>query len=438
MGRAAHLRAAGTQGLTIGLTAEAPAGRLGDVVPARARIVAAAVLAATALSLALAAAAGAVSHALEPRLDRALRVPHVSPAASAAFAIDLDTGEAIYSRNASLSLLPASNEKLAVTYAALTALGPSFQIETDVLGAGQQTSSTWQGDLILKGYGDPTLTPSDLTVLARQVRAAGIARVTGRVLADESWFDARRTAPGWKASFLIQESPPLSALIVDRGRVGRWTSHDPALAAGQLFRAALLRAGVRVAGDTAHGTAGDTAVPLAAVDSPPLRAIVRWMDRVSDNFEAEMLLKQLGAIQSDRGTTSAGIGVVMGLLAQAGVPMAGVRMVDGSGLSLLDRFTANALVSLLTVMWNDPGVRPELLASLPVAGRSGTLVHRMRGTAAAGVVLAKTGTTSNASALSGFVGDRFVFSILQNGWPISWSWARLAQDRFAAVLAAAQ
>jgi D-alanyl-D-alanine carboxypeptidase/D-alanyl-D-alanine-endopeptidase (penicillin-binding protein 4) len=270
------------------------------------------------------------------------------------------------------------------------------------------------------------------------VRAAGIVRVTGRVLADESWFDARRTAPGWKASFYIEESPPLSALIVDRGRVGRWTSHDPALAAGQLFRAALLRAGVGVAGGAAHGVADDTATPLAAVDSPPLSAIVHWMDRVSDNFEAEMLLKQLGAIQAERGTTAAGLGVVTGLLAQAGVPMDGVRMVDGSGLSLLDRFTANALVSLLTVMWNDPGVRPELLASLPVAGRSGTLVHRMRGTAAAGVVLAKTGTTSNASALSGFVGDRYVFSILQNGWPIWSSWARRAQDQFAAVLAAAQ
>jgi D-alanyl-D-alanine carboxypeptidase/D-alanyl-D-alanine-endopeptidase (penicillin-binding protein 4) len=118
--------------------------------------------------------------------------------------------------------------------------------------------------------------------------------------------------------------------------------------------------------------------------------------------------------------------------------MEGVRLVDGSGLSLLDRFTANALVSLLTAMWNDPGVRPELLASLPVAGRSGTLEHRMRHTVAAGVVLAKTGSTDNASALSGFVGDRYVFSVLQNGWPISWFWARAAQDRFATVLAASQ
>ena len=417
--------------VSVPLTHLPPAGRLDFVVPVRARSLVAAALAA----LVLPAGAGAAQGALEPRLDRALAVPHVSSAASAAFAVDLGTGEAIYSHNASLPLLPASNEKLAVTYAALAALGPSFTIETDVLGSGQQVDSTWQGNLVLRGYGDPTLSSWDLTVLARQIRAAGITRVAGAVLADETWFDARRTAPGWKADFYIEESPPLSALIVDRGRVGRWTSNDPALAAAQLFRKALERAGVRVAGAAAHGVADDTAVPLASVDSPPLVAMVRWMVRESDNFEAEMLLKQLGAIQAERGSTAAGLGVVAGLLAQAGVPMAGVRLVDGSGLSLLDRFTANALVSLLTVMWNDAGVRPELLAALPVAGRSGTLVHRMRGTPAAGVVLAKTGTTSNASALSGFVGDRYVFSILQNGWPLSGGWARVAQDRFAAVLA---
>ncbi len=402
--------------------------------PVRARAFAAAVLAACVVPAAAAARPGS----LQPLLERALHVPHVSLSASAASVVDLSTGEAVYSRNASLSLLPASNEKLAVTYAALTALGPSFRIETDVLGEGQQSGTTWQGDVVLKGYGDPTLSSSDLGALAREVRADGITHVTGGVLADESWFDARRTAPGWKAAFYIEESPPLTALIVDRGRVGRRTLDDPALAAAQLFRRALAAAGVHVLGTSAHGVADDAAVPLAAVDSPALAAIVRWMDRESDNFDAEMLVKQLGAVQADAGTTAAGIGVVAGLLTEAGVPMEGVRLVDGSGLSLLDRFTANALVSLLTAMWNDPGVRPELLASLPVAGRSGTLEHRMRHTVAAGVVLAKTGSTDNASALSGFVGDRYVFSVLQNGWPISWFWARAAQDRFATVLAASQ
>ncbi|MDX6453926.1 MAG: hypothetical protein QOD48_33 [Gaiellaceae bacterium] len=394
---------------------------------------------AVAAALVISLVAPATSFAsLQSALQQALRVPHVSVASTGAVVVDLTTGETVYSQNASLSLLPASNEKLAVTYAALTALGPGFRIETDVLGEGNQVGTTWQGNLVLKGYGDPTLSSADLVDLARQVRAAGITRITGSVLGDESWFDTFRTAPGWKASFYIYESAPLSALIVDRGRFGRFTSHDPALAAAQLFRSALVRAGVRVVGGAEHGTADDAAEPLASIDSPTVAAIVRWMDRVSDNFVAEMLVKELGAVQAARGTTAAGLAVVTGLLGAAGVPLDGVRLVDGSGLSLSDRLTPSALASLLSVMWSDFEVRLELIASLPLAGRTGTLQDRMRRGAATGVVRAKTGTTSNASALSGFVADRYVFSILQNGRPISWTWARIAQDRFATVLAASQ
>ena len=397
----------------------------------RARAVAAALVLACTCPAAAAAS-------LQSSLERALRVPYVSLSATGAVVVDLSTGTTVYSRNGSLPLIPASNEKIAVTYAALTALGSGFTIETDALGEGRQAGTTWLGDLVLKGYGDPTLSSSDLADLARQVRAAGITRVSGRVLGDESWFDSRRTAAGWKAAFYLNESPPLSALIVDRGRVGRYTSRDPALAAAQLFRAALIRVGVHVSGAAAHGAADEAAAPLGEVDSPTLGAIVRWMDRVSDNFTAEMLVKELGAVQSGRGTTAAGVGVITGLLAEAGVPLAGVRLVDGSGLSLLDRLTPNALVSLLSVMWNDDDVRLELLSSLPVAGRTGTLHDRMRTGPATGIVRAKTGTTSNASALSGFVADRYVFSVLQNGYPVSFTWARVAQDRFAAVLAAAE
>lgn len=375
------------------------------------------------------ALAVALLAALAPQLDHALRVPQVSLRATGAIAVDLATGQTLYARNETAPLLPASNEKLAVTYGALVALGPEFRIETDVL----QDDA---GNLYLKGYGDPSLSSTQLRLLAAQVRAAGITSA-GRVYADESWFDTRRTAVGWKASFYIEESPPLSALIVDRGRIGRGTSYDPALAAGQLFQRALGSAGVRVARGAAHGTAPADATVVASVDSPTLLTMLRWMDHESDNFYAEMLLKELGAVQTGRGSTAAGAGYVTGLLVQAGVPTAGVRIIDGSGLSLLDRMTANALVSLLGAMWRDPDLRLALTSSLPVAGISGTLDHRMRSGPARGLVRAKTGTTSNASALSGFVGDRFAFSVLQNGYPVSFTWARVAQDRFASVLARA-
>src|SRR5439155_4765441 len=82
-----------------------------------------------------------------------------------------------------------------------------------------------------------------------------------------------------------------------------------------------------------------------------LGTILRFMDRESDNFTAEMLLKQLGLTELGRGTSAAGAAVVMQVLADAGVPMTGVRIVDGSGLSQLDRLTANALGSLLKIAW---------------------------------------------------------------------------------------
>ena len=119
------------------------------------------------------------------------------------------------------------------------------------------------------------------------------------------------------------------------------------------------------------------------------------------------------------------------------MPLAGVRLADGSGLSRLDRLTASAVVALLEAGLAEGDLRDAFLDSLAVAGVDGTLEDRLESRPARGQVIAKTGTTSAASALSGFVRDRYVFAILQNGRPISTYWARLAQDRFATALAAA-
>ena len=386
-------------------------------------------------ALVLASSAGASGSPLEKRLAQALAVPHVSRARTAALVFDLQTGTTIFAQHDSLSLAPASNEKLAVTYAALVGLGPEFRFETDVVGRGEQDGTVWRGSLLLVGHGDPTLSSADLAALAHQVRAAGIRRVTGAILGDESYFDARRTAPGWKAGFYINESPPLSALTVDRdyyaGRIWR----NPALGAGLEFRAALRRAGVYVVGAAGTGIAPGDGVALASVESQPLATILRWMDRVSDNFTAELVLKQLGTLLADQGTTARGAAYVSQALADAGVPLAGVRVVDGSGLSVLDRVTARELAAILEAAWGDPDVGPVLFAALPIAGVNGTLSDRMRRAPARGNVVAKTGTTSWASALSGYVKRRYVFSVLQNGNPVSSFWARRAQDRFATVLA---
>ncbi len=395
-------------------------------------------VAAAVLALLLVPAAEAGSRdALQQQLAAALRARHVSPSQTGAIVLDLRTGQTLFAEHTGLALRPASNEKLATTYAALTALGPSFRIETDALGDGTQDGATWQGDLVLKGYGDPSLSGAEVDSLARQVAAAGIRHVTGRILGDETWFDTRRTGAGWKAQFYLHESPALSALIVNRGWTGRVETGNPALYAAQLFRLDLRRAGVTVHGAAAVGVASEDAVQLANVESPTLSALVRHMDVYSDNFYAEMLLKEIGAVQGSSGTAAAGLAVARRLLAAAGVPLTGVRMVDGSGLSLTDRWTPSGLAALLRTMWLDPDLEPYLLPALPVAGLTGTLRHRMRGRPARGLVRAKTGTTANSSALSGFVGDRYVFSILENGRPVKTVNAERSQDRFAQVLARA-
>jgi D-alanyl-D-alanine carboxypeptidase/D-alanyl-D-alanine-endopeptidase (penicillin-binding protein 4) len=394
----------------------------------------AAAVAIVAFFLVPAAQAGS-SNAFQQQLARALRARHVSPAQTGAIVLDLTTGSTLFTQNSNRPLRPASNEKLATTYAALMALGPSFRIETDVLGEGSQSGTTWQGNLVLKGYGDPALTTAKLVSLAQQVAAAGIKHVSGRVLGDESWFDARRTGVGWKAQFYLHESPALSALIVNRGWTGRYETRHPALMAAQLFQRDLRRAGVAVSGGAAVGVAAADAVQLADVQSPPVSALVRHMDIYSDNFYAEMLMKEVGAVQGSGGSAAAGLAVTRGLLVDAGVPLGGVRMVDGSGLSLVDRWTVEGLADLLQSMWLNPDLRPYLVPALPIAGKTGTLDHRMRSGPARGLVRAKTGTTDNSSALSGFVGERYVFSIVENGRPVRTQSAERSQDRFAQVLA---
>jgi D-alanyl-D-alanine carboxypeptidase/D-alanyl-D-alanine-endopeptidase (penicillin-binding protein 4) len=376
------------------------------------------------------------NEALATKLARALRAPGV--ARSSAVAVELGSGKVVYARNPSLPLIPASNDKLAVTYAALVSLGPAYRIETQVLGVGEQDAAEWHGDLVLKGFGDPTLSSLGLRRLAAEVRGAGVRLVTGRILGDESYFDTFRMGPGWKPQFFINESPPLSALTVDRGRYLGRTSRAPAHAAALLFRKALTEAGVRVVGPAVTGAAPveAEAFPIASLLSPPLASILRFMDYESDNFTAEILLKQLGTLESGRGTTASGALAVRGILGDYGVPLDGVRIADGSGLSRLNRLTASMLVQMLRSAWTSPDFRDSFFSSLPVAARSGTLERRMIRTAAAGRVRAKTGTTRESSALSGVVKGRYAFSILQNGYPVAhWS-ARRSQDRFAAVLAA--
>jgi serine-type D-Ala-D-Ala carboxypeptidase/endopeptidase (penicillin-binding protein 4) len=389
-------------------------------------------LAVAALGLALAATAAAAPSKL--RLEQALASSGIPTQAQSAIVVDLTTGNVVYAKNGGKPRRPASNEKLPVSVAALYRLGPDFRFRTHVLGSGTRRGHVWHGNLVLRGAGDPTLGTRQLRALATQIRQRGIARVQGRVIVDATHYDDLRTAPGWYAGHSAY-SAPLSALVVNSARIDGEFSRRPEVSAGVLFRRLLAGQGITVTGSDGSGRVRVGARLLATVDSPPLAEIVERINRYSDNFYAEMLLKELAAQAHGFGTTAQGAQEVVGVMAELGVPLEGVRIADGSGLSPNNRLTAQALASLLVATRTDPAVREPFLRSLPVAGRSGTLAWRMRGTPAHGAVAAKTGTTRYASTLSGYAGGRYAFSILMNGTPVShWS-GRAGQDRFATVLA---
>lgn len=347
-------------------------------------------------------------------------------------------GAELYASRPDVRRVPASVQKLYTTATALVRLGPEARLSTQVLATGPVLGGTLDGDLYLRGAGDPTFGGPQMTALARSLTArTGLERVTGRVIGDETAFDGRRGPP----SSLFRTSSyvgPLSALAFKRGRTGLrspWFQTSPGLFAAQAFERVLRRERVITGSRALTGRTPASAAPLAEVASPPIAALVGQTNRPSDNYFAETLMKVLGARPGAAGTTRAGAQVVVASMQRLG---ATPRVVDGSGLARTNRTSPREVVALLRAMTLDPSAGPAFEASLAVAGRSGTLASRMRGTPAAGNCRAKTGSLQAVSALAGYCtasggSTRVAFAFLMND--VNLFAARRLQDRMASTLA---
>jgi D-alanyl-D-alanine carboxypeptidase/D-alanyl-D-alanine-endopeptidase (penicillin-binding protein 4) len=110
---------------------------------------------------------------------------------------DAATGGTLYDHHGSDLLVPASNLKLFTSAAAMNVLGPDYTFSTTVEQDGAQYGSTLAGNLYLKGTGDPTVLAADYDALAAKVAAAGITRINGQLIADDTWFDNQRLGASW-------------------------------------------------------------------------------------------------------------------------------------------------------------------------------------------------------------------------------------------------
>jgi serine-type D-Ala-D-Ala carboxypeptidase/endopeptidase (penicillin-binding protein 4) len=386
-------------------------------------------------------AASARASVSAPKLSAGLAKLFRHVGRSGALVIDASNHRVLFSRKAGRPRILASNSKLFTTSTALARFEPQNRLHTTAWSIDDVSDGMSQG-LYLRGGGDPTLSGSGLIKLADRVHAAGVVSVQGPLLYDDSFLDRVAGIP--QHGITSERIGTLSGLTIDGGSPG-----DPARSAAQRFQDALRKDGVAIGNSVSPAVVPPAAVQVADFGSPTMADLIQDTNVPSNNFFAEMLLKDIGGQFGDSGSTAAGISVVKGFASQEGARFAGE---NGSGLTRRNKASPASVVKLLDSMIEvntnaaadsqlaQRRMRDAWLDSLAVAGRSGTLAHRLRRTAAQSRCRAKTGTLNGVSALSGYcfqgaddADHAVVFSLLMNRVDVNR--AHLVQDRMAALIA---
>ena len=392
---------------------------------------------------------------------------------------NLDSPTTLYNRNASKYFTPASVTKLMTTAAALQALSPNYRIRTSVIengngvvqvvGRGDPSLKSEQLEVLAKqlrqkgvrrinkliandGYFkgeavEPSWMWEDIQFyygapvnsLMLNENAAVIRlypqRVGRRLLLK---WDNPLDASGWKVvnqtvtsrkgtkKYIEVKRDLKGQILYLKGQVPEGSRPDVTAIAVfnpiqnflTHFRQSLKKQGISVAG-AYRGTSKTSGRELAAVQSAPLSELIAETNINSNNLYAEALLKALATKTSERNqsTTGEGLKVMKSTLSRIGVDPNAYRLVDGSGLSRKDLISPQALVQTLQGMAKSP-YASVFRASLPVAGKNGTLKYRFKDIAPQGLVQAKTGTMTGVITLAGYVNapnyGPVVFSIMVN------------------------
>ena len=373
------------------------------------------------------------------------------------------TGDTLYSKNAGKLFMPASNMKIVTSAVALTLLGADYSYRTTFATDGEVRDSLLDGNLIVIGRGDPTISDNMrglatlvMDTLADSVRAHGIRQVTGSLARVGDAFPDSVHGYGWEWDDLGEYyAAGVDELIFNEGMAPTslrpppdtvrdslysGPAKDPGTGYLNAFNDALVRKHINV-----ETGVMDSILPtpirmdtLFVYVSPPLRNILPALMKPSQNQIAEILLKTIGLERGGMGTADSARKIVAQRLLAWGVQPDGFAIYDGSGLSRHDLVSPETLVRVLDRIQQDTAFAVYYNA-MPIAGVDGTLKDRMKGTPADGNVHAKTGSIGAARSLSGYVtsadGERLIFSILANNWTTPSSAVTGVADQIVAALA---
>lgn len=407
-------------------------------------------------------------------------------------------GPVIYSKCENLPLIPASNMKIITSVAALGELGANYKYKTALYGGSIDIiTGAMYGPVVLSGGGDPTWMyeflncPTDvLELFADRLYSLGVRRVEGDLIADDLFFDRKFTPYGWADEQECYTSPAsalslnanLVSVRVCAGKVfvypeasnikvinhlggggflsvSRYAYNDTILIEGRsprdftrvlpvynpslctifAFKNILNKKGIYVAGRTRmiselEGSLKSALFKWHEYNSCYLINIIKKMNKESDNFLAEQLFKTISAASSGVGTFSGSQDKILDFCGKINLDTFGIKIFDGSGLSLKNRVSANLLTSFLEYIYNSD-YRESFLSTLPRGGVDGTLRYRLSGVP----VYAKTGSLAGVSSLSGYVktrlGQLIAFSVILNNDNASECSLKEAEDRIIRTIA---
>ncbi|MFB4269105.1 D-alanyl-D-alanine carboxypeptidase/D-alanyl-D-alanine-endopeptidase [Nonomuraea sp. GTA35] len=367
--------------------------------------------------------------------------------------IDTATGEQLFAANPDAAVTPASTTKIITCSAALAALGPDTRFST------RAVQGSAPGTVVLVGGGDPLLAgptakqsgypkQASLATLASRTAATlksqGVRKIT--LSYDTSLFTGTAKAAGWKPNYIPDgEVAPVHALTMDVGRQDpRFRSPrvpDPPRYAADAFARLLTKYGIKVTGSVRQAKAPAGAAELGRVDSAPLYALVEHTLTHSDNDMAEALMRHVAIKEGQEASFAGGAKAVAAVMQRLGIAQ-GVSLDDGSGLSIRNRISPNALAKAIALSGSPahPGLH-AVASGMPIAGFSGTLGNGRRFVGSdskgqVGLVRAKTGTLNHVNTLAGLAttkdGRLVTYAFMADRVPVN---AEPVLDRLAAIVA---
>ncbi|MCX7610534.1 MAG: D-alanyl-D-alanine carboxypeptidase [Ignavibacterium sp.] len=322
--------------------------------------------------------------------------------------------DTIYKQNIWEQMVPASVTKLFTTAVALQLLGKDFKVKTKLLTDDFNIKDgIINGNIYLKGYGNPIFSRFDLENFAQRLVDLGIKKIEGDVIGDESYFDNIYQREDWieeeKANVPL---PPISALILDRNkktvvkkiknksRYSQVNFKNPALEIAEILREILIGKKIYVNGVAKSGLTPTNHIELDE-SHIKLDELIAYINKNSDNFYAECLFKILGAeFSKSQGTYFFSQQAIKDFLKKNDIPSFATEIVDGSGISRFDKVTAASVSSLLERMYFDLVNFESFYNSLSIAGIDGTLRNRMNGRIN---FRGKTGTLNGVIGLAGYL-----------------------------------